>query len=451
MSPDKISQLEAIDKHRVWHAFTQMAEYEPWLVERANGCILIDAVGREYLDGVSSLWCNVHGHRHPHIDAAIRAQLDRVAHVTNLGMSNSTNIRLAEKLCRLAPAGLEHVFYSDSGASAVEVALKLAFQFHRQKANPEPQRTKYLALDAAYHGDTLGSVSVGGVARFHAMFEPLLFSAIRLPAPDTYRRPAGCESDDALLAFHLDQLDRVLAAHGPELSAMVVEPLIQCAAGMVMHPPGWLAAVRERTRQHGVLLIADEVAVGMGRTGKMFACEHESVSPDLLCLAKGLTGGYLPVAATLATSEIFSAFLGKYEESKTFFHGHTYGGNPLGCAAALATLEVFENERTLENLPAKVSRLSAGLAPIRDHSRVGDIRNRGLIFAIELVADRQSKEPPPWDKRQGQAVCDVAKRCGVWLRPLGNVLVVMPPLSISHDQIDQVTAAVVQGVREILG
>lgn len=450
MNPLERSQLEALDKRRVWHAFTQMAEYEPWLVEQARGCWLVDADGNELLDGVSSLWCNVHGHRHPTIDQAIRDQLDRVAHVTNLGMSNSTTIRLAEKLTSLAPAGLEHVFFSDNGASAVEVALKLAFQFHRQKEHPEPARTRYLALDAAYHGDTIGSVSVGGVARFHAMFEPLLFPAIRLPAPDTFRAPTGCESTAAVLAHHLELLDRVLDQHGHELAAMVVEPLVQCAAGMIMHPPGWLAAVRERTRKHGVLLIADEVAVGMGRTGRLFACEHEGVSPDLLCLAKGLTGGYLPVAATLATDEIFAAFLGRYEESKTFFHGHTYGGNPLGCAAALATLEIFETEQTLVHLPAKIERLSQGLSVVADHPHVGDIRHRGLIFAVELVADRVTNESFAWTERRGQAVCDVAKRLGVWLRPLGNVVVIMPPLSIPLEQIDRLAGAVVQGIRETL-
>ena len=429
-------ELEDWDRQIVWHAFTQMAEHQPLLIERAEGCTLIDVHGNRYLDGVSSLWCNVHGHRHPKIDAAIRDQLDRVAHVTSLGLSNPITVRLAKKLVDVSPEGLNHVFFSDSGASAVEVALKLAFQYWRQCERPEPTRTKFLALEAAYHGDTLGSVSVSGVARFHAMFAPLLFDVIRLPAP------VGSTS----LADHLARLESVLASRAQEIAAVVIEPLVQCAAGMVMHPPGYLRGVRELTRKYNVLLIADEVAVGMGRTGTLFACEQEKVSPDLLCLAKGLTGGYLPVAATLATSEIWRAFLGRYEESRSFFHGHTYGGNPLGCAAALATLEVFEEERTLENMRPKVARLAEHLARIARHPHVGDVRQRGLIAGIDLVRDKTSGELFPWEDKRGLAVCRHALTRGVWLRPLGSVLVIMPPLAITLDELDRICAAVEYGI-----
>ena len=304
-SPD---QLHSWDRTLVWHAFTQMAEYEPLILERGEGCYVFDLDGRRYLDATSSLWCNVHGHRHPRIDAAIRAQLDRVAHVSNLGTSNPTTISLARRLVDLAPPGLGHVFFSDDGATAVEVALKMAFQYWRQRPNPKPQKTCYVALGEAYHGDTLGAVSVGGVARFHELFRPLLFETLRVPAPDAYRLPPGVP-EDRLLEHSLAAIDRLLVEHHARIAVLVIEPLVQAAAGIIVHPSGYLRGVRELTRKYDVLLIADEVAVGFGRTGRMFACEHEAVTPDLFCIAKGLTGGYLPMAATLTTEEIWQAFL----------------------------------------------------------------------------------------------------------------------------------------------
>ena len=441
--------LQHWDRTHVWHAFTQMAEHEPFIIERAEGCELIDLDGRRYLDGVSSLWCNIHGHRHPKIDAAIRAQLDKVAHVTNLGSSNPTTIMLAKRLVDIAPAGLPHVFFSDDGATAVEVAVKMAFQYWRQRENPKPEKTCYAALGEAYHGDTLGSVSVGGVERFHAMFRPLLFETLRVPAPDSYRTPPGVANEN-LCAHHLEQLERVLAEHHRRIAALVIEPLVQGAAGMIMHPPGYLRGVRELTRRHDVLLIADEVAVGFGRTGTMFACEQEEVVPDLLCLAKGLTGGYMPMAATLASEEIWRAFLGAYAESKTFFHGHTYGGNPLGAAAALASLDIFEEERTLEKLPAKIARLKEHLARIAQMPHVGNVRQRGLIAAVELARDVETKEPYPWKEQRGLRVCAHARTLGVWLRPLGNVIVIMPPLSIEPDQLDTIMTAMEQSIAAVV-
>jgi adenosylmethionine---8-amino-7-oxononanoate aminotransferase len=433
------------DKEHVWHAFTQMAEYEPLLIERAHGCTLVAMDGREYLDGVSSVWCNIHGHRHPRIDAAIRRQLDEVAHITLLGMAHPTTVRLARRLVEISPPGLNHVFFSDDGATAVEVALKIAFQYWQQFDSPQPQRTKYLAWNNAYHGDTLGSVSVGGVARFHAMFRPLLFEVLRLPAPDAYRLPPGIARDDAC-EHYLGQLEFSLKEHGQTLAAVVIEPLVQAAAGIITHPPGFLRGVRQLTQRYGVLLIADEVAVGMGRTRKMFACEHEGVTPDLLCLAKGLTGGYLPLAATLTTDEVYRAFLGRYEDSKTFFHGHTYGGNPLGAAAALATLDIFDDEKTLDHLPPKIERLAEHLARVRQLPHVGDVRQCGLIAGIELVRDRVTKEPFPWAERRGIRVCQHAFAEGVWLRPLGNVVVIMPPLAVSLDELDRICGAIERGI-----
>jgi adenosylmethionine-8-amino-7-oxononanoate aminotransferase len=415
-----------------------------------------DIDGREFIDGVSSLWCNIHGHRHPKIDAAIREQLDKVAHVTSLGASNSTAIRLAKRLVELAPQGLNHVFFSDDGATAVEVAIKMALQYWRQRPDPRPGKKLYLALGDAYHGDTLGSVSVGGVEKFHATFQPLLFPTIRVPAPDEHSSLFSMEEEPCARAekscrHYLAQLEKVLAEHHRELAAMIIEPLVQGAAGMIMHPPAYLRGVRELTHKYGVLLIVDEVATGFGRTGKMFACEHESVSPDLMCVAKGITGGYLPLAATLATDEIYNAFLGSHAESKTFFHGHTYGGNPLGAAAALATLDIFEEERTLEKLQPKIARLAEHLARLSKHPHVGDARQRGFIAAIELVRDKAANEPYPWTERRGHAVCESAMREGVWIRPLGNVIVVMPPLSISMEQLDKILFAIERGIEKATG
>jgi len=442
---DGMAQLEQWDREIVWHAFTQMSEYRPLLIERAEGCELIDAAGRRYLDGVSSLWCNLHGHRHPRIDAAICGQLEKVAHVTSLGLSNSTTIRLARRLTQLAPSGLNHLFFSDSGATAVEVALKMAFQYWRQCPEPEPARCKFLAFANAYHGDTIGGVSLGGVERFQAMFRPLLFDVIRVEAPDSYRLPPGVAPEDGL-PYYLGRFEQALREHHRSLAAVVIEPLVQAAAGMLMHPPGFLRGVRELTRKLGVLLIADEVAVGFGRTGTLFACEQEQVVPDFLCLAKGLSAGYLPVAATLTSTPIWDAFLGTYADSKTFFHGHTYGGNPLGCAAALANLEIFDEERTLESLPPKIALLRQYGRRIAELPIVGDFRQRGMIAAAELVQDRRSRTPFPWTQRLGQAVCDLALRQGVWLRPLGNTVVIMPPLTISMEQLEKIGRVVYEAI-----
>jgi adenosylmethionine---8-amino-7-oxononanoate aminotransferase len=355
---------------------------------------------------------------------------------------------LAKRLVDIAPAGLEHVFFSDDGATAVEVALKMALQFWRQRDDPRPNKTTYLALDNAYHGDTLGSVSVGGVERFHAMFRPLLFDVLRAPAPDMYRLPKGVTSA-AALAHYLGAVERILADEHERIAAMVVEPLVQAAAGMLMHPSGYLHGLRELTRRYDVLLIADEVAVGFGRTGTMFACQQEQVTPDLLCLAKGLSGGYMPVAATLTTDQVWQAFLGTYGQSKTFFHGHTYGGNPLGAAVALATLDVFDEEQTLDRAKPNIKRLAEHLERIAGHPHVGDARQCGLIAGIELVRDRSTKEPYPWEERLGTRVCDWARGQGVLLRPLGNVLVIMPPLSVRLDELDRICHAVEAGIAAV--
>ncbi len=324
----------------------------------------------------------------------------------------------------------------------------MAFQYWRQKRDPEPARTRFLAARQAYHGDTLGDVSVGGVERFHAMFEPLLFPTLRAPSPHCYRCPLGRSRPECSTAC-LDEVEKLLRDHPGAIAAVVVEPLVQGAAGMIVHPEGYLQGLRELTRKYDTLLIADEVAVGFGRTGKMFACEHENVTPDFLCLAKGLTGGYLPLAATLTTERIYAAFLGDARDGKTFFHGHTYGGNPLGAAVALATLQVFDDERTLERLQPKIERLRARLEDFAALPHVGDVRQRGLIAGIELVADKASKTSYDWTEQTGARVCRLAREKGLLIRPLGDVLVVMPPLSIAMVELDTMLDVMFDCVRAV--
>ena len=448
-----LDQLVAWDKAHVWHPFTAIADWEasePLIVADAEGVYLRDEQGRRYLDGVGSLWCNVHGHRHPTLDAALRDQIDKISHSTLLGATHRPAIELARRLAEVAPAGLTRVFFSDDGATAVEVALKMAFQYWRQKPDPEPKRTRYVAIGNAYHGDTLGVVSVGGVERFHAMFGPLLFPTLRAPSPHCYRCPLGKDRDDCGMAC-LAELDRILGEHPGEVVAVIMEPLVQGAAGMIVHPEGFLRGVRDLTRKHDTLLVADEVAVGFGKTGSLFACDVEGVVPDFLCLAKGLTGGYLPLAATLTNDTIHAAFRGTAAEGRTFFHGHTFAGNPLGAAVALASLAVFEDEQTLANLPPKVERLREELDRLRRLPPVGDIRQLGLIAGVELVADRATKAPFPWDQQTGARICRRARDFGVLLRPLGDVLVLMPPLAITPDEITTLVRALDAAIVAELG
>ena len=425
------AELRALDRSAVWHPFTQqqgwVAEDAP-IIERGEGCTLFDTDGNAYLDGVSSLWCTVHGHQHPALDAAIRAQLGRVAHTTMLGLSHPPAIELAEKLLAVAPKGdreLTRVFYSDNGSTANEIALKMAFQWH--KIRGDEARTKFVYLDMSYHGDTIGSVSVGGIDLFHTLFRPMLFDGIRVTAGDV----AG--------------LERVFAQRGGEVAALIMEPLVQGAAGMLLHPHGYLRAVRELCDKYDVLMIVDEVATGFGRTGTMFACEQEGVVPDLMSVAKGLTGGYLPLAATLATERIYAGFLGAFEQFRTFFHGHTYTGNPLACAAALATLQVFEDEDTLGALQPKIALLGELLdehvAPL---ATVAEIRRRGTMTGIDLVDF-------PLEARMGHQVTLAARERGAIVRPLGDTIVLMPPLAISEDELRRLVAITAEAIAVATG
>jgi adenosylmethionine---8-amino-7-oxononanoate aminotransferase len=409
--------LRAADRAHVWHPFTQMRGWQSEdapIIERGEGSLLFDTDGNAFIDGVSSLWCNVLGHRQPAIDAAVRAQLDKVAHTTMLGLTHPPAIELAQRLVGIAPPGLSRVFFSDNGSTAAEVALKMAFQHFQHSGQPE--RNQFVCLKMSYHGDTLGSVSVGGIDLFHTLFRPLLFDAHMAEPGDP------------------DDMARILGEHSQRIAAVIMEPLVQGAAGMLVHPPGYLRAVRELCDQHGVLLICDEVATGFGRTGTMFACQQEGVSPDLMCVAKGLTGGYLPLAATLATEHVYESFLGEFAEFKTFFHGHTYTGNPLACAAALATLDVLEADRILERLAAKIDLLGTLLAEhVAPLPAVGEIRRRGFMTGIELTGFA-------YEERIGHQVTLAARERGAIIRPLGDVVVLMPPLSISDDELRRLVA-----------
>jgi adenosylmethionine-8-amino-7-oxononanoate aminotransferase len=441
------AELERWDHAHVWHPFTQHDEWEaagpPLLVDRAEGVTLIDVHGRRYLDAISSLWTNVHGHDHPRMVAALQAQAARVAHSTLLGQGSESSARLAKRLVDLLQripgdtAPLTRVFYSDSGSTAVEVALKIAFQYHQQAGQPGGRaRTRFAALSEAYHGDTVGSVSVGGIDLFHGIYRPLLFDAVRIPAPD---RP---DPRDELR--HLTAAQRIFDTHGGEIAALVVEPLVQGAAGMRMHSPAFLRRLAQLARDHGALLIADEVATGFGRTGTMFSLEQVGLRPDLLCLAKGLTGGALPLAVTAATESIFDAFRGPYPSHRTFFHGHTYTGNALACAAALASLDIFEEEAVLDRVPALVAALTAAARAVPERHRA-EIRQRGLMCGVVLRHDRGP------DARVGHQVAMAARAEGVIVRPLGDVIVLMPPLAMRPDQLHAVGAAVGRAVTAVLG
>jgi adenosylmethionine-8-amino-7-oxononanoate aminotransferase len=425
---------------------TDWLREEPLVITEAEGCWLVDAQGRRYLDGVSSLWCNVHGHRHPALDAALRAQLERVAHTTLLGLASPPAIELAHALVGAVPPGLTRVFYSDAGATAVEAALRIALQY--QQLRGATARTRLASLVEGYHGDTLGAVGVGYSETFHRFVERAIQPAVRLTPPHVFRWQRGMDAEAALAAA-IAEAERTLVEHGDTLAAVIVEPLVQGAAGMWVHPPAYLRALHALAHRHGALLIADEVATGFGRTGRMFACEHAGIMPDLLCLAKGISGGYLPLAATLATEEVFAPFLAPYEEFRAFFHGHTYTGNALACAVGLASLRVFAEERTLERLQPKITRLrerlAADIAPL---PHVGDVRQQGVMVGIELIADRTARIPYPPAARIGQRVVRAARARGVVLRPLGNVIVLMPPLAIAPSELETLLDVARDAIRE---
>ena len=453
MSDFSTETLRAYDKRYVWHPFTQMRDWEAneqIVITRGEGSWIIDSDGNRYLDGVAAIWTNVHGHCRREINEAVKRQVDRLEHSTLLGLAGEQPAILAKRLIDIAPEGLSRVFYSDNGSTAVEIGVKMAFQYwiHRQR----PEKNRFISFKNAYHGDTIGAVSVGGIDLFHEVFRPLLFPTIQAPSPYCYR----CELSTARCSDRcqwecLQALEALLAAHGRETAGLVIEPLVQGAGGMIVQPAGYLRRVRELCDRHEVLLIADEVAVGFGRTGTMFACQHEGVTPDIMALSKGITAGYLPLAATLTTEEVYSAFLGDYRELKTFFHGHTFTGNPIACAAANASLDLFASDDLLGELVEKTAYLKARLQQMLELEHVGDVRCCGMVGGIELVRDRETREAYPWEERVGMNVCLEARKHGLFLRPLGNIIVVFPPLAITMAELALLMDGIEQSIITITG
>ena len=442
---------ELLEQNRrfLWNPFTQMKDYladAPVVIERGEGVKLVDVNGVEYYDGNSSLWLNVHGHNRPELNEAIAVQLEKVAHSTLLGMANVPALELAERLVELTPSRLAKVFFSDSGATAVEIGLKVAFAYWRRVGRPE--KKVFVAFDNGYHGDTVGAMSVGGIDLFHAEFGPLLFPCERVSFPHPYRYP-GTEEECARAS--LAEVEALFESDARRIACLVVEPLVQAAAGMRTMPAGFLAELERLCREHDVLLFADEVATGFGRTGAMFACEHEGVEPDLMSLGKGLTGGYLPVAATLVSDAVYDAFYGDFAEQKALFHGHSFTGNQLGCAVALASLDLFERDGLVGRVQESSRLLERRLRAVSELPHVGDVRQRGLMVGIELVSERSSKEPFDWRERTGQRVCQRARELGMLTRPLGDVVVLMPPLVTERHDLEAMVGILELAILDVTG
>jgi adenosylmethionine-8-amino-7-oxononanoate transaminase len=435
------AQLRALDKQRLWHPFTPMSlwlEGDPLVITAGEGFHLIDSDGNRYLDGVSSLWCNVHGHRVPEIDNAIRAQLDKIAHSTMLGLANEPSIVLADRLMKVVPPNLKKVFYSDAGATATEIAFKLAVQYWFNTGHPE--KNEFIAFTEAYHGDTVGAMSIGRMPAFHKPYLPLLFKVHFAPTPSP-----GTPGEGRGEGFSsLNKVRQILEKHHEKTAAICIEPIVQGAGGMIVQPPGFLTQLRKLADEFNVLLICDEVATGFARTGKMFAVEHENVQPDLMTLAKGLTGGYLPLAATLATQKIFDAFLGAPAGNKTFFHGHTYTGNPLACAAAIANLDLMQKNDIVGNVARNAPQLAQLLAPLKQLPHVGDIRQKGYMVGIDLVKEKASRQPFDRALRVAHAVCHRLRSRGVILRPLGDTIVLMPAPAMPLSDLQEIVASLGQ-------
>lgn len=445
--------LVAWDKRYLWHPFTQMRDWlteDVVIIERGEGCYLIDISGNRYIDGTASMWTNVHGHNHPELNTALKAQLDQIAHTTLLGYSNIPAIQLAQKLVEITPTGLNKVFYSDNGSTAVEIALKIAYQYWQHKK--EPQRKLFIHFDNAYHGDTIGAMSVGGIDSFHTTFDSLLFKGVRVSAPEMYRSPRDTDvssNNTTVKTFWLNAVEDALSENAGQVAGIILEPLIQGAGGMLVAPKGFLKELTGLAKRWEVLLIVDEVMTGFGRTGKMWACEHENVSPDILCTAKGLAAGYLPLAATLTTDDIYNAFLGEYGDLKTFFHGHTFTGNPLACAVALENIAIFERENLLSQLPPTIEHFRNRLQEFYRLPHVGDIRVCGLTAGVELMKNPDTYTPYPFEEKVGIRVCKEALTRGAMLRPLVNTIVLMPPLGIPITELDSLLDIVYTSIEVI--
>jgi adenosylmethionine---8-amino-7-oxononanoate aminotransferase len=434
------------DLAHVWHPCTQMKDHEsvPLIPLRAGkGVWLEDFAGKRYIDGISSWWVNLFGHANPQINAAVRAQLDKLEHAIFAGFTHEPAVLLAEELTRLAPPGLNRCFFADNGSAAIEVAVKMSFHFWRNTGHTG--KTRFITLANSYHGETLGALAVGNVDLYKSIYKPLLMDVITVPSPDAYgREPGVSESQHAERQF--EHMEAALASHHREVAAVIVEPLVECAGGMRMYDPVYLKLLRQACDRYGVHLIADEIAVGFGRTGTLFACEQAGIRPDYLCLSKGLTGGYLPLSAVLTTDVIYDAFYDEYTRLNAFLHSHSYTGNPLACAAANATLGIFREQPVLERNRATATHMAASVAHLRDHAHVAEIRQRGMILAIELVQDRSSRTPFPWQERRGLRIYQHALERGALIRPLGTTVYFMPPYVIEPDEIDLLARVATEGI-----
>ncbi|OZI12933.1 adenosylmethionine--8-amino-7-oxononanoate transaminase [Bacillaceae bacterium SAS-127] len=440
-------RLYDISKKHMWLPFTQMKDYEeaPLIIESGEGVRVRDIHGNEYLDGYSSLWLNVHGHRRQEIDEAIKAQLDKIAHSTLLGAANVPSIELAEQLVKLTPENLTRVFYSDSGAESVEIAIKMAYQYWQNKGITT--KTKFVTMSNGYHGDTVGAISVGAIDIYHRVYSSLMFNSYVVPFPATYRHPSGDE--EAVKRESLEAIRQLFEEKHEEIAGVMIESMVQGAGGMNMMPPGYLKALEALCREFNILLVVDEVATGFGRTGKMFAVEHEDVQPDIMTVAKGITGGYLPIAATITTEKVYAAFYADYTEMKTFFHGHSYTGNQLGCAAALANLKIFEKELLVDQAAKKAEYVKEILAELAELPQVGDVRQLGLMCGIEIVKDKETKEPFLSEERVAYKATLRMRELGMLTRPLGDVIVFMPPLATSFEELTQMGRIMKQAIEEI--
>ncbi len=444
-------QLSKIDLQYIWHPCSQMKDYEtlpPIVIDHGKGVYLYDKNGKRYLDVVSSWWCNLLGHCNEKISARMKQQLDKLEHVIFANFTHEPAIQLCERLVQILPKGLCKFNFSDNGSAAIECALKMAFQYQYQTGHPEKKR--FMALSEGYHGETIGALSVGGLDLYAEIYKPMLMDIVRVEAPDCYRCPYG-ECRDTCQCECFQQAEEALSKYGQEIAAFIMEPLVQGSAGMRIYPPLYLKKLREACDRYGVLLIADEIATGFGRTGKLFACDHAGITPDILCMSKGLTGGYLPMAITVTTQEIYDAFYDDYNKGKAFMHSHTYSGNPLACSAALAVQDILEEEQILEHAAQRADYLHEQLMnALGDHPNVGEIRHIGLINGIELVADRKTKTPFPSEDRVGYQIYKRALREGVIFRPLGDVIYFNPPLIIKEEEIDEAVAVCKKVITETL-
>ncbi|MCK6256294.1 adenosylmethionine--8-amino-7-oxononanoate transaminase [Fictibacillus sp. KIGAM418] len=445
------TELEQWDKEYVWHPFTQMKTYresKPLIIESGKGSYLYDTEGNRYLDGYASLWVNVHGHSEPELNRALIEQVEKVAHSTLLGSANVPSILLAKKLAEITPGNLSNVFYSDTGAAAVEIALKIAYQYWKNLDSEKyASKNKFVSMNEAYHGDTVGAVSVGGMDLFHRIFRPLLFERIPSPSPYSYRM-TDLGNEKAVKDYCLTELESLLKSHSEEIAGVIMEPLVQGAAGILTHPEGFLKGVEQLCRKYDVLLICDEVAVGFGRTGTLFACEQEDVVPDLMCMGKGITGGYMPLAATITHDRIFNAFLGEQDEHKTFYHGHTYTGNQLACSLALKNIELIEQRNLVADIQRKAEKISAKLDTLYELPNVGEVRQRGLMIGIEIVKDRTTKETFSVQEGVISRIIQNAREHRLIIRELGSVITMMPILSMTDEELHTMVDITYRSIQE---